>query len=89
LRYTDYILAGRKKEDKMRNLLSILLGLVLGASVAVVLVAFFAPTSSQTLKANIRKGWDETMAEARQAAKDRRAELEAELREKQQRRKAS
>lgn len=69
----------------MRNLLSILLGLVLGASLAVVLVTFFAPASGETLKSNLRKGWDETMAEARQAAKDRRAELEAELREKQHR----
>ena len=63
----------------MRKILSLLLGMSLGAVVGVALVMFFAPTSGEQLIANLKAGWEETLAEARIASAARRKELEAEL----------
>jgi gas vesicle protein len=67
------------KEATMRKIVSLMLGLGLGAAVGVLLVMLFAPTSGEQLVANLRAGWEETMAAARIAAAERRKELEAEL----------
>jgi len=63
----------------MRKILSLMLGLGLGAGVGVLLVTLFAPTSGEQLVANLRAGWEETLAEARLASAQRRKDLEAEL----------
>jgi gas vesicle protein len=63
----------------MRKVLSLLIGLGLGAGVGVLLVTLFAPTSGEQLVANLKAGWEETMAAARLASAQRRQELEAEL----------
>ncbi len=63
----------------MRKLLSLGLGLGLGGGLGVLLVTLFAPTSGEQLIANLKAGWEETMAAARVASAERRKELEAEL----------
>ena len=63
----------------MRKILSLMLGLGLGAGVGVLVVTLFAPTSGAQLVANLKAGWQETMAAARLASAERRQELEAEL----------
>ncbi len=66
----------------MRQLLSFLLGLVLGAVIAAAVVTLFAPTSGADLVERIKRGYADTLDEARKASEQRRAELEAELRSK-------
>ena len=63
----------------MRKIASLFLGLGLGAGVGALVVTLFAPTSGQQLIANLKAGWEETLAAARVASAERRAELEAEL----------
>jgi gas vesicle protein len=63
----------------MWKLFSFALGLLLGAAVGAALVMLFAPTSGNQLAADIKRSYDDTMDEARQAAENRRRELEAEL----------
>jgi gas vesicle protein len=63
----------------MRILLSWMIGLTLGAALGATLVLLFAPTSGEQLVNRLKTGWEETMAEARQASEQRRRELEAEL----------
>jgi gas vesicle protein len=63
----------------MRKILSLMLGLGLGAGVGVLIVMLFAPTSGEQLIANLKAGWQETLAAARVASAERRKELEAEL----------
>ncbi|MCA0454136.1 MAG: hypothetical protein LCI00_09205 [Chloroflexi bacterium] len=63
----------------MRKIASLFLGLALGAGVGALVVTLFAPTSGQQLIANLKAGWEETLAAARVASAERRAELEAEL----------
>lgn len=63
----------------MRKLISLMLGLGVGAGVGALVVTFFAPTSGAQLVANLKAGWEETLAAARVASAERRAELEAEL----------
>jgi gas vesicle protein len=63
----------------MRKILSLMLGLGLGAGVGVLIVMLFAPTSGEQLIANLKAGWQETLAAARVASAERREELEAEL----------
>jgi hypothetical protein len=63
----------------MRKILSLMLGLGLGAGVGVLLITLFAPTSGEQLIANLKAGWEETLAAARLASAERRKELEAEL----------
>jgi gas vesicle protein len=63
----------------MYKLLSLAIGLLLGAAVGAALVVWFAPVTGDELKHNLREGYRETLAEARLAAEQRRRELEAEL----------
>lgn len=63
----------------MRKIASLLLGLGVGAGVGALVVTLFAPTSGSQLVANLKAGWEETLAAARVASAERRAELEAEL----------
>lgn len=63
----------------MKKLLSLVLGIGLGAMVGASVVILFAPMPGSELVARIRRGWEETMQEARRASELRRAELEAEL----------
>ncbi len=63
----------------MRKILSLMLGLGLGAGIGVLVVTLFAPTSGEQLIANLKAGWEETLAAARVASAERRQELEAEL----------
>lgn len=70
----------------MRKLLSLLIGAGLGAAFGAALVMLFAPVSGEQLVANLKRGWDETMDEARKASEQRRLELEAQLQEMQKKR---
>jgi gas vesicle protein len=63
----------------MNKLLSIGLGLAVGAAIGVVAIVLFSPQSGPALRRNLRESYQETLAEARRAADIRRAELEAEL----------
>lgn len=63
----------------MRQLLSLGVGLTVGAAIGITLAILFAPTSGERLKHNLRLGWNEAMDEARLASVTRRAELEADL----------
>ena len=63
----------------MRKILSLMLGLSLGAAIGVLVVTLFAPTSGEQLVANLKAGWEETLAAARIASAERRQELEAGL----------
>jgi gas vesicle protein len=65
----------------MRKLTSLLIGFGLGAAVGAAMVMLFSPTSGEQLVDNIKRGYAETMAEARKASAVRRAELEAQLAE--------
>jgi len=63
----------------MRKLMSLVIGFGLGAAIGAAMVMLFSPTSGEQLVDNIKRGYAETMAEARKASAVRRAELEAEL----------
>jgi gas vesicle protein len=63
----------------MRKVLSLMLGIGLGAAVGVILVMLFAPVTGDQLVSNLKEGWQETLDEARQASQKRRRELEADL----------
>lgn len=63
----------------MRKLVSLALGFGLGAAIGATMVMLFSPTSGEELVENIKRGYAETMAEARQASALRRAELETQL----------
>lgn len=63
----------------MRKVMSLMLGLGLGAGVGVLLITLFTPVSGQQLVANLKAGWEETLAAARIASTERRKELEAQL----------
>lgn len=69
----------------MRKLTSWLLGFALGAALGLTLVMLFSPVTGQEIIDRVRQGWAETLEEARRANAERRAELEARLREMQQR----
>lgn len=57
------------------------LGFSMGAGVGAVLIALFAPVSSEEVRGRLRRGYQEAVAEARRAAQQERARLEAELAE--------
>lgn len=63
----------------MTKLLSFVIGLMLGAMIGAALVMLFAPTSGAQLVDDIKRGYADTLDEARQAGEKRRRELEAEL----------
>ena len=63
----------------MKKLLSVALGFGLGASIGATIVMLFAPTTGDHLLAGLKRGWEESMQEARKASHQRRLELEAEL----------
>jgi gas vesicle protein len=63
----------------MRKLTSLVIGFGLGTAIGAVMVMLFSPTSGEELVDNIKRGYAETMAEARKASALRRTELEAEL----------
>lgn len=65
----------------MRRLLSLMVGLGLGIGVGWLVVTLFSPVSGTQLRANARAHYEESLAAARRAAAERRAELEAELAE--------
>jgi gas vesicle protein len=69
----------------VRKLLSWMLGIGLGATVGALLVILFAPASGQEIVTLLKRGWDATLEEARQANTQRRAELEADLARRQNR----
>lgn len=70
----------------MRKLMSLGVGLGLGAAFGAAVVMLFAPVSGEQLVANLKQGWEETMDEARKASEQRRLELEAQLLEMQKKR---
>ncbi len=72
----------------MRKLASWLIGFAVGAVLGATLVMLFAPTSGAELVSRFKRGWADTLEEARQANAARRAELEAQLRQMQRRRPA-
>jgi gas vesicle protein len=63
----------------MRKLIGFLAGAMCGAVVGAVAALLLAPASGIELRRNVRARVDELLAEGRQAAADRRAELEAQL----------
>ena len=63
----------------MNKLISLVIGLGIGAAVGAVLVLMFAPVSGDTLVKNLKAGYAETLEEARTASETRRKELESEL----------
>ena len=63
----------------MHKLISLTLGFGLGTAIGATMVMLFSPTSGEQLVENIKRGYAETMAEARKASALRRSELEAEL----------
>jgi gas vesicle protein len=56
-----------------------LIGLMAGAAMGAVLVAIFAPVTGKAFRQQLRKSYDETIAEAQQAGREREQELEARL----------
>jgi gas vesicle protein len=63
----------------MVKIISWVLGVMLGTMVGAVLVALFAPISGAEVVRRLRIGYYQTLEASRQAAEQRRAELEAEL----------
>lgn len=69
----------------MRGLFSFLVGIGMGISVGIVLVALLSPVSGEELRANVRAHLQQAAAGARKAQEERRKTLEARLKELQQR----
>ena len=67
----------------MSKLLGLVLGFVLGAALGATLVVLFSPVTGEQLVRNLKDGYTETLAEARNVSAQRRAELEAELKRRQ------
>lgn len=68
----------------MQKLTSLLLGFGLGALIGAALVMLFVPSSGDQIIAELKRGWNETLDEARKASQQRRRELEAQLAARQQ-----
>ncbi len=75
------------KGTLMRRILSLLIGFGLGGLIGAALVRLMPGTPE--LKARLRQGWQESLAEARAASTRRRLELEAELADKMKLKKSS
>jgi gas vesicle protein len=67
------------EEAVMRRMFSFLAGALCGAIVGAVAALLLAPASGLELRQGIRSRMDDLVAEGRQAAEDRRAELQAQL----------
>ena len=67
----------------MNKLVSLAIGIGVGALLGAALVVLFAPVSGDQLVKNLKDGYAEAMEEARTAAETRRHELEAELKARQ------
>ncbi len=67
----------------MNKLISVVIGLGVGALLGAALVVLFAPVSGDQLVKNLKDGYAEALEEARTAAETRRQELEAELKTRQ------
>ncbi len=63
----------------MRRLVGFLAGAMCGAIVGAVAALLLAPASGLKLRQDLRARVEQVLAEGRQAASDRRAELEAQL----------
>jgi len=63
----------------MRKLITFIIGILAGAGAGVAGVALFVPETSAELRERIKAGFLETLASAREASAQKRAELEAEL----------
>ncbi len=63
----------------MRRLVGFIAGAMCGAIVGAVAALLLAPAPGVELRQNVRARLDEMLAEGRQAAADRRTELEAQL----------
>ncbi len=64
----------------MGKLLGLALGLAFGAAVGAAVIMLVSPATGDKLISNIKRGYRETLDDARLASEKRRAELEAELR---------
>ena len=67
--------------ERMRKFLSLLFGLGIGWAIGALLVAFFAPLTSDELREHWREHVDRALAAGRAASAKRRAELEQELKD--------
>jgi gas vesicle protein len=76
-------------EANVKAIKSWLVGAVMGSALGAVLVALFAPFSDKEARERLTAGYREAINAAREAGRQRRAELEAELAEIQQRRNQS
>jgi gas vesicle protein len=63
----------------MQKTLSYLAGAVTGALVGATLVVLFTPASGETIRSDLRNRVDALRDQMKDAASDRRAELEAQL----------
>lgn len=63
----------------MRKITSLIIGLFSGALTGATLALLFAPSSGEQLKRQLNEGLDQMVQDVRQAAVDRRQELEIEL----------
>jgi gas vesicle protein len=63
----------------MRRIIGFIAGAMCGAIVGAVTVLLLAPASGMELRQRVRARVGELVAEGRQAAEERRAELEAQL----------
>jgi gas vesicle protein len=73
-------------EANVKAIKSWLVGAVMGSALGVILVVLFAPFSDKEARERLTTGYREAISAAREAGRQRRAELEAELAEIQQRR---
>jgi gas vesicle protein len=63
----------------MRTLFSFIVGLGIGATLGMLVIAIFSPVSGEAFKANLREHYQNALQSARDASAQRRAELEEEL----------
>ncbi|GEM_PF-1644368 len=63
----------------MKKLITLIIGILAGTGAGVAGVALFVPETSAELRQRIKAGFNETLAAARDASAQKRAELEAEL----------
>jgi gas vesicle protein len=63
----------------MKKLITLVIGILAGTGAGVAGVALFVPETSAELRQRIKDGFNETLAAARDASAQKRAELEAEL----------